>query len=123
MTPYRILIIEDDASIRDVLAITLRWEGYEVLTAENGQVALDLLLNSPQARPQLILLDLMMPVLDGWEFLRIWKRTHEIQAIPVVVISAAGDAKLRNLPSTETLPKPVDADRLLDVVQRLCPAA
>jgi CheY-like chemotaxis protein len=85
-----VLLVEDDALVRGAMKMVLEWEGYRVSCAGNGREALDLLHGGE--RPALILLDLQMPVLDGWEFRREQGRDPALAPIPVVVVSAA-DAK------------------------------
>ncbi len=80
-----VLVVDDDAAVRDLVRVTLEKEGVEVDTAENGRLALDYL---AQALPRLILLDLMMPVMDGFEFLETLKSRPEWASIPVVVVTA-----------------------------------
>ncbi|MEO5968809.1 MAG: response regulator [Bdellovibrionia bacterium] len=81
-----ILLVEDDEGIRDVLKLALEMKNYTVATASNGQEALDLLKSS--ALPNLILLDLMMPLMDGWTFAEITGQTAELRAIPIIIVSA-----------------------------------
>ena len=88
MTALRILIVDDDESIRDFISAALEDEGYEIVTALHGAAALEIIAHSP---PSLILLDLRMPVMDGWTFARVYRerpRPH----IPIVVLTAAQDA-------------------------------
>jgi len=80
-----ILLVEDDPATRETLRRTVEKEGWTVVEAENGQVALDRL---ESARPQLVLLDLMMPVMDGFEFLRVMRQREGFGAIPVVVVTS-----------------------------------
>lgn len=118
---HEILIIEDDESIRDVLKSALEFEGYNVHTANNGQDGLDLL---PQIKkPCLILLDLMMPVMDGWTFVENISKIKDTRLlqIPIVVVSAFtndNDSKLKTVRSI--IKKPVDLDQLLEQVELYC---
>lgn len=108
-----ILIVEDDREIREALRDSLELEGYTVFTASNGQEAFDTLGN--MERPAVILLDLMMPVMNGWQFLEA-QREHDVYAtIPVVVISAAGE-KAKTAQAAGYIKKPIDLDALLNVV-------
>ena len=118
-----ILIIEDEPSTRTLLALTLQAEGYAVRTAANGIDALADL--HSQALPQLILLDLMMPVMDGWEFRAQQKTDPRLADIPVVIVSAAEEVgqKAVALRAAGYLQKPVDPNHLLFTVRRLCGAA
>lgn len=112
-----VLVVEDDLDIRESLEQILEIEGYHPLVAENGQAAVDLLEHGE--RPCLILLDLMMPVMSGWEFLRIQKENTLIATIPVVVVSAAGD-KAKSTNANGFIKKPIELDSLLEVVHQYC---
>jgi CheY-like chemotaxis protein len=114
-----ILIVEDEKDIRETLQEVLRLEGYKTFTASNGREALDMLPTIP--RPCLILLDLMMPVMNGWEFLQEQRMNGDmtIATIPVVVVSAAGD-KAKNTQTAGFIKKPVELDALLDTVKKYC---
>lgn len=104
--------MDDDDAIREVLAEVLRDEGYEVTSASNGEQALDELRR--HRHPDLLLLDLMMPVMSGWELLELLQARSDLSQIPVVVVSAM------NAPGAcEHLAKPIDLDRLLATVRRL----
>jgi CheY-like chemotaxis protein len=118
----RVLIVDDDRVIRQCIADTLREEGYEALTAGHGAEALALL-GDGLGRPDLILLDMRMPVMDGWTFAREYRRTPGPHA-PIVVITAAHDALDRTLEigAEGVLPKPFDLDQIVEVVDR-CLAA
>jgi two-component system response regulator CpxR len=113
-TPRRpsILVVDDDDSIREVLAEVLREEGYDVACASNGEQALSEV--REHGHPDLMLLDLMMPVMSGWELLEQLQASAELSRIPVVVVSAM------NAPGAwEHLAKPIELDRLLATVDRL----
>jgi two-component system, OmpR family, response regulator CpxR len=113
-TPRRpsVLVVDDDDSIREVLAEVLRDEGYEVACAANGEQALGELRR--HGHPDLMLLDLMMPVLSGWEVLELLQASPDLSQIPVVVVSAMSAPG-----ACEHLAKPIDLDRLLATVSRL----
>lgn len=115
-----VLVVEDDRSIRALVERILRGEGYAVATAENGREALRALEANPD-KPGLILLDLMMPVMNGAEFLEVVKRDARWQSLPIVVFSAAGQAARPALADL-FLNKPLDLDHLLGVVARYCDA-
>jgi CheY-like chemotaxis protein len=119
-----ILVVDDDAEIRFVISELLSDEGYTVAQAANGREAL-IYLQRANPLPSLILLDLMMPILNGWEFLRVQQRNPVFVPIPVVVISAfrALAESAAALGAQEALAKPVDLDRLLATIQRYCPSA
>jgi CheY-like chemotaxis protein len=112
-----VLVIEDDVELREMMLTLLRVEGFTPRAASNGEEALFLLQHEPA--PHVILLDLMMPVMDGWHFRAIQKVTPPIADIPVVLVTAvpprdAGDD------AAAVFSKPVDFDRLLTTVRRLC---
>jgi two-component system, chemotaxis family, chemotaxis protein CheY len=113
-----ILVVDDDAAIRDVVADILQMSDYRVKTASNGAEAL----NQVQSdQPLAVLLDLMMPIMDGWEFLRRCRRLPLLKNLPVVVMSAAHDAAsaARELGAQAYLTKPFDMDAVLEVVARV----
>jgi len=113
----RVLIIEDDQGIREILADVLASEGYAVLTAQNG---LEGLAQARAARPDLIVLDLMMPTMSGWQFRAEQRQDPALARIPVVVISAerlTRDAIPAGVAAF--LPKPFELSTLLDLVRRI----
>ena len=116
--PHRdVLIVDDDPDIRDALGECLRYEGYEVHAAADGRAALDQL--EAGKRPDVILLDLMMPVLNGFDVLNALKSRPDWETIPVVVVSAHRSAEEGALPgSVAFLRKPVNMDRLIAAVER-----
>ncbi len=113
-----ILVVEDDAVTRESLGLILGAQGYDVLGAANGQDALGLLRSGPH--PNLILLDLMMPIMDGWQFRREQAADTALSAIPVVVLSADGNVqqKATALRATGYLQKPVEVESLLDAIRQ-----
>jgi CheY-like chemotaxis protein len=112
-----ILIIEDEDVIRETFQLFLELEGYVVLTAGNGREGLEQL--RKMTRPCLILLDLMMPVMNGEEFLKAKTTEESMSSIPVCVVSGA--ANIPDLPGVAAcVPKPVSAESLLDLVRRYC---
>jgi|SRR5690606_9854498 len=115
MPKQQILIIEDDAHIMDVMKLSLELEGFEVIEAKNGKEGLELL--NKGLRPHLIILDLMMPVMNGWEFLENIKPNPEISEIPLVVASAFSD-KTANLKHSPFLEKPIELEALLSTVKK-----
>ena len=108
-----ILIIEDDDDVREALAQLLEDEGYGVHAAHNGREGLQIA--SEAVPPRVIVLDLMMPVMNGWEFLAARRDDPRLRNVPVVVVSATGDPK-RLAEVTAFLRKPIDIRRLLQVV-------
>jgi len=121
MAAERILIVDDDESIRQIVRICLTDEGYEVVEAPNGQVALNKL---REFTPSLILLDLRMPVMDGWEFARRYVQTPAPRA-PVLAFVAALNAEqdCADLDAAGILAKPFDLDDLLRAVRSQLPMA
>jgi two-component system chemotaxis response regulator CheY len=117
-----ILIVEDDVDTLDAIAVILEDAGYDVLRAANGREALEQL-NGGVARCDLILLDLLMPVMNGWDFRRKQRETPEIAGIPVLLMSAGAHiAVVRDeLKASGCMPKPVDELDLLDLVRQHCP--
>ncbi len=116
-----ILVVEDDALIRESLCDALESEGYDVVMGSNGQEALALLRAMPA--PCLILLDLMMPVMTGVEFLAAIRRIAGFAAIPVVVVSAWPDEAAKVSDKTQGyLKKPVSLNALLTTIQTFCAA-
>jgi two-component system cell cycle sensor histidine kinase/response regulator CckA len=113
----RILLVEDDRSIRAALQGILEDEGYAVTTAENGRQALERLRSSPA--PELIVLDLRMPVMDGWEFRAAQKQDPALARIPVLAVSADGSAKAAAIDAQAYLRKPLDTDALLNAIGRI----
>ena len=113
------MVVEDDDLIRESLAELLSDEGYQVATATNGKEALDTLLPHTARRPCLIVLDLMMPVMNGWEFIAAKKSNLALSPIPVVVVSAAGE-RSRGVEAAAILNKPFDWRALLSLIQRYC---
>jgi CheY-like chemotaxis protein len=113
-----VLIVEDDADLRDMMAQLLMLEGYQTETASNGREALQYLENGD--RPDLILLDLMMPIMDGWEFRRRQMGDPRLSSVPVVVLSALDPSRAVDLNGAAFLKKPLDFDRLLELVRRFC---
>jgi CheY-like chemotaxis protein len=115
--PRKVLVIDDDDDICDSLRELLEEYGHTVACASNGHEALDLL-RGPPPLPDVILLDLMMPVMNGWEFRGQQKRDPSLASIPVVVITATGSARERAglMGVEEILLKPIHLDQLLNVI-------
>lgn len=117
ITSKTILVVEDDTDIRDSLREILEEEGYDVIHATNGQEAIEHL--KKDLHPGLILLDLMMPGMDGWDFLESRRKLDPMSRIPVVVLSAL---KLPVMHSDVTLAlqKPISLDKLVEVAKKYC---
>jgi CheY-like chemotaxis protein len=116
-----ILIVDDDAATRTAVTLVLEGTGYRVASASDGREALDCL--ERMEPPDLILLDLMMPRMDGWEFREHQWRSSALASIPVVILSAAGDVPLHAaaLRAVGCLEKPVEFEKLLATIRRHCP--
>ena len=114
----RVLVVDDDQDIRDALCELLRDEGYEVIAVANGEEALTYL--KAGNLPCVILLDLMMPVMDGWEFRRQQTSDPELSKIPVIVITAAGGLRARSIAVEKVLAKPLHLEQVLDVLHEYC---
>lgn len=114
-TGVKILIVEDDVGIREGLSELLEGEGYEVFLAENGKRGVEFL---DSATPNLILLDLMMPVMDGRAFLDEFhnRPNLSLSKVPVILITAAGEKGAAGCNVSEVLAKPLDIEKLLDVI-------
>jgi two-component system cell cycle sensor histidine kinase/response regulator CckA len=112
-----LLVIEDDSDIREALDGLLSMEGFRVTGCSNGREALEWLRISP--KPDLILLDLMMPVMDGWQFRVAQKDDPELATIPVLALSADSTAKAAAIDAEAYLKKPVDYDTLIATIDRL----
>jgi CheY-like chemotaxis protein len=117
----KILVVDDDAGIRQFLTDILADEGYHVVSVANGRIALSHL-SAGEKLPELILLDLMMPVMSGQEFLEVLEQDPTLSQLPIVVFSASPA-----LPETVSypavaayLPKPVELTTLLATVERHC---
>ncbi len=119
-TIRRLLLVDDDPAIRETLADLLNDEGYEVITAVNGRDALTRL-RALGSRPCVILLDLMMPVMSGSEFYDELRHDPVLADIPVIVISADGNArwKVQSMGS-EFIAKPVRIETVLTAVEQHC---
>ena len=112
------LVVEDDADYRKILCETLEGAGYRVESAMHGVAALACL--HAGTKPALILLDLMMPVMDGWSFMAELKQDSALAAIPVIVTTGGGDRVLHSAPvSAAYLNKPINRERLLAMIE-LC---
>jgi CheY-like chemotaxis protein len=117
---HSILVVDDDADVRESLTEILGEEGYRVAGARNGREALEYLRS--ETRPSLILLDMMMPEMDGWRFRLEMQKVPELAAIPVVILSAHGsvrDAALA-LGVADYLRKPLRLESLLEIAERYC---
>jgi CheY-like chemotaxis protein len=117
----RVLVVDDDELARDLLCKVLRQGGYQTLSAGDGAEALAMLRRGP--RLLVVLLDLNMPVLDGWEVLEACCHDPTLAEVPVVVLSGRGDAEATlSLGADAILRKPIDPEALLRQVDRLAVA-
>ena len=118
---HNILIVEDDLAIRDALVQILEDEGYAVTGVANGLEAIAHL-RKRSVPPCLILLDLMMPVMNGWQFRAEQRQDPTLAPIPVVVISADGSVqqKAASIDAVGYLRKPIMLDTLLDTIEQYC---
>ena len=124
MSEHRVLVVEDDLEIRESLMEILEENGYQPVGAANGYEGLDKLRTFEQL-PCLILLDLMMPVMDGRMFRQEQLRSPEFASIPVVVLSAYRNVaeETQGMSVAAFLKKPMKLDDVLGVVRRHCPGA
>jgi CheY-like chemotaxis protein len=115
-----ILVIEDDRDARDMLCTWLQQHGYDTISAADGREALGKMEHVPEV--SLILLDLMMPGMSGWQFRTSQRRHRRFRKVPVVVMTAhsnpVGEAEW--LDPEEVLPKPLDLEAVLKIVSRCC---
>lgn len=115
---HRILLVEDNEDLRNLESEILEAEGYKVDVATNGQEALDVL-NQTRHNPCLILLDLMMPIMNGMQFLNIMKANPLYANIPVLIVSAvAKHSKIDGV--VGHMQKPINLDKLFDIVEKYC---
>jgi CheY-like chemotaxis protein len=115
-TRILVMVVEDDEDIRTTLTALLSDEGYAVVGYRNGRLALDALKGGE--RPAVILLDLMMPEMDGWQFRRAQLANPALDEIPVVLITAATAERVRREEFSEVLRKPLKLDQVLGAVAR-----
>jgi CheY-like chemotaxis protein len=114
---HSILVIEDDDDIRNAIVDLLETEGYITQSAINGKDALDKL--TEISKPCLVLLDMMMPIMNGRQFLDVVMKDSRLAPIPVLIVSAIAD-KSNTQGSVGFLKKPIDIDIVLDVVSQYC---
>ena len=116
-----VLLAEDDEDLREAMVDTLNDAGYSVAAVANGRDALEWLEDTPTP-PKIILLDLMMPVMDGWQFLSERQKTPKVASVPVVVLSANGSF-LEQGGTVAFLRKPVAVKPLLELIAGYCSAS
>jgi CheY-like chemotaxis protein len=113
-----VLIVEDDPDTREMLTSFLQLEGFHTESASNGREALERLAGGIEAH--VIVLDLMMPVMDGWQFRRRQVEDARFAKIPTIVVSAAGRDRMAQISADAYLAKPIDMDELLTRVSQFC---
>ena len=118
--PPRILVVDDERSMREMLQIVLRREGYEVLLAENGRAALDMLEKEPV---DLLISDIKMPGLDGYELIKTIRATPKLADIPAIALTGFGMQtdidQLRAAGFNCCIPKPADVEDMLPLIREL----
>jgi len=116
----RILIVDDDDDIRETLMLVLKSQGYEVTGAANGREALQYLRG--HELPCVVLLDLMMPVMDGWQFREETSRDPSLAEVPLVVLTGGGDnmKRARPLRAAAWLDKPIPLEKLVKTLEQIC---
>jgi CheY-like chemotaxis protein len=115
----RVLVIDDEPDVRWLIRMSLERAGHEVLDAEDGLRGIALAMKQ---RPEVIVLDLMMPVMDGWTFREEQRKLPALASIPVLTVTADGDArgKAASIQAAGYIAKPLQIDNLLDEVERIC---
>jgi CheY-like chemotaxis protein len=110
--PARVLVVEDDPDVAELLALVLAGAGYDPVVAHEGREALEIL---REQRPQLILLDLMMPGMNGWEFRAAQRADPAVASIPVIVMTGGGNAaaQAEAMGASGCVTKPLDLQELL----------
>jgi CheY-like chemotaxis protein len=93
MRPKTVLLVEDDLAIRDVMQDQLEEDGYDVVPASNGRQAIEYLTLDASTRPDLIILDLMTPIVTGWQVLEQLRASPRLSSIPVIVVTASSANK------------------------------
>jgi len=122
MTRNPVLVVDDDKDIRESLTEILTDEGYPAVAAENGQEALEQIRRLANGPPSLVLLDIMMPVMDGWQFRRAQLNDPSLRSIPIIVLTAHADADIiaREIGAVGFLKKPLSVGALLTAIERFC---
>jgi two-component system response regulator CpxR len=117
-----ILLVEDDLDIRDVLQDYLEEQGYDVVPAGTGKQAIDFLVMDPNSPPDMLILDLMMPIMTGWQVLERIRQDPQLAEMPVVVLTAA--ARDKPAGAAALLRKPFRLETLVETVRSfLAPTA
>jgi CheY-like chemotaxis protein len=116
-TNRTVLVVDDDRGVRELLTRSLSFEGFDVMEAANGQDALTQLRTG--RRPGVIVLDLRMPVMDGWAFRVAQRADPRIARIPVVILSGADAHRFQEIEAVAALEKPVSLSQLADCLHRI----
>jgi len=124
MKPYKILIIDDDPNIRTLLSLNIGAAGYTATTAENGKKGLEMIMSDT---PDLLVLDIMMPQMDGWEICKIIKDNSELSSIKILMLTAKDAQRDKMigkhiLKADDYITKPFDISVLLASIEKLLPA-
>src|SRR5687768_15476065 len=116
--PLRVLVVDDDEAIRDLLDDVLELEGYEARCAPDGEAALSV---ASDWTPDVIVLDLMMPKMDGWQFREAQRGVPHLRDVPVLVVSVSQRARdaYHELGAAAVVAKPFDLDELIRTINRL----
>jgi len=120
----KILVVDDEVNITQILEFSIGAEGYEVIAAQNGEEAID---KARREQPDLIILDIMMPIIDGYEACRILKANPLTKHIPVILLTAKGrdiDKRLGyEVGATDYIIKPFSPNKLIDRIHKLLSCA
>jgi two-component system alkaline phosphatase synthesis response regulator PhoP len=120
----KILVVDDEVNITQILEFSIGAEGYEVIAAQNGEEAID---KARREQPDLIILDIMMPIIDGYEACRILKANPLTKNIPVILLTAKGrdiDRRLGyEVGATDYIIKPFSPNKLIDRIHKLLSCA
>ena len=120
MSKGKILVVDDEVNITQILEFSIGAEGYEVIAAQNGEEAID---KARREQPDLIILDIMMPIIDGYEACRILKANPLTKNIPVILLTAKGrdiDKRLGyEVGATDYIIKPFSPNKLIDRIHEL----
>ena len=124
MSKGKILVVDDEVNITQILEFSIGAEGYEVIAAQNGEEAID---KARREQPDLIILDIMMPIIDGYEACRILKSNPLTKNIPVILLTAKGrdiDRRLGyEVGATDYIIKPFSPNKLVDKIHKLLSCA
>jgi DNA-binding response OmpR family regulator len=113
----RVLVVDDDPDFREMMAVLLAGEGFDTTLASNGQDGLDKAHAHP---PRVIVLDMAMPVMDGWAFRAHQRYCVALAAIPIIILSAVPPARLRKVGAAAALQKPFHTDELIAAIRAHC---